>query len=306
MTSAVEPGSASVHATSASGNLWREVAIVALYELKGLTLGLRSILFLVIYGGVAGACGAFYLWAAGQIEAKLIEANPALATLDRKAMINEFAQSEEFREQLGPAITWLGGETLLDAVLRGEMPWVVLFVLLLSTFVLPPLVLIVGYDRISEDLSSKYCRFVLQRVRRGTYLLGKILGQWVTVLGAVVLVHLVLIAIGAAVSVGFETEPVLAAMPKLWVGMALFLLAYCAFVALFSSLFTPPFAALALGGISLMALWFLSTFTPLRSVWMGTWDMGLWVLDPAAAGVYLAHVVALGAIAWVVLARRDV
>lgn len=306
MSSAVEPSSASVHATTQGSNLWREVAIVAFYELKGLALGLRSILFLVIYGGVAAACGAFYLWAAGQIEAKLIEANPALASLDRKAMITQFAESDEFREQLGPAITWLGGETLLQAVLRGEMPWVVLFVLLLSTFVLPPLVLIVGYDRISEDLSSKYCRFVLQRVRRGSYLAGKILGQWATVFAAVLVVHLVLIAVGAAVSPGFETEQVLAAMPKLWVGMALFLLAYVSFVALFSSLLTPPFAALALGGIALMALWFLSTFTPLRSVWMGTWDMGLWVLDPAAAGVYLAHVLGLGAISWAVLSRRDV
>jgi ABC-type transport system involved in multi-copper enzyme maturation permease subunit len=288
-----------------AGSVARELWIIAEQELRSLLFGVRSLLLLVLYGGTAAASGGFYLWVARQIEQKMVEQNPALASLDRQAMFAEMLKSEEFRQNMSPVLTRMGGTELLDALASGQMPFVVLVVLLTSTFVLPVLVLIVGYDRVSDDLATKYSRFVLQRVRRGTYLAGKILGHWGVVMIAVIVAHLSLLAAGAALAEGFETGKIARLLPTIWAGMALFLLCYVAFSALFSSLVTPPFAALALGAISLMALWFLS-LNLLNGVWMGTWDMGLWVLSPPALLVFLAHALLLGSGAFAVLRWRDV
>lgn len=307
MSSAVEPSADSAPAAPSerAASLWREIATVTLFELKALFLSIRSILLVTIYGTVAGAVGAFYLWAAGQIEEKIISANPILGSLDRKAMFSEMAKNEEFRQQVEP-LKRLVGQRLFDAVMSGELPLVVPVVLLLSTFVLPGLVLLIGHDRISDDLTSKYCRFILQRVHRGTYLLGKILGSFTVVFGGLLVTHLILFALAAAFSAKLDVEQVLAAMPAVWLGMALFVLAYTTFTTLISSLFTPPFLALALGGIILVVLWLLSVVTPFHDVWMGTWDMQLWVLDPLAIGVYAGYALLFGAASYFVLRTRDV
>lgn len=285
--------------------LLRELLVLVTYELRALIFGLRSILFLVIYGGFGAAVGGGFSWMVRELEKQAVAKNPALAALDRQAMMAQMLRSDELREQLGPAIERFGGEALLEALARGDLPWVVLVVLLSSTFLLPGLILLVGYDRISEDLSTKFCRFVLQRVRRGTYLTGKLLGHWLVSLLAVIAVHLGLVALGATLVPDFDAGRVMAAMPSIWLGMACFTLAYSAYTMLLSTLFVPPFAALALGAIGLVVMWFLS-LGPLNGVWMGTWDMGLWVLQPTALLVFLAHALLLFGAAHLVLSRRDV
>jgi hypothetical protein len=288
------------------GDPWREAAVVLAYELRAILLGIRSFFVVFTYGVPAGLAGAFYLWATKQVEQQMVSDNPALATLDRKALFAEMMKSEQFRQQVEPALKWFGAERLFEAALRGDVPWVLIVVLVSSTFVLPGLSLLIGYDRISEDLNTKQSRFILQRVRRGSWLAGKVLGLWISMAVLVFVTHAILIAIGAISSPAFDLQAVLVALPQLWGAMGLLLLAYSAFSILFSTLFTPPFAALAVGGIALSGLWFLSIVTPLRTVWMGTWDMALWGLDPAALGVYFAHAVLFTGMAWGVLRLRDV
>lgn len=282
-----------------------ELRVVAEYEIKALLFGVRSILLLVVYGGTAAAFGGFYLWASKRLEQKLIEQNPALAGIDKEQMIAELVKSEQFQTQIGPMLERMGGTQLLDAVAQGEMPGVLLVVLLLSTFVLPGLVLLVGYDRISDDLSTKYARFVLQRVRRKSYLIGKWLGHWAVVMLAVIAAHLLLVVLGWAAVDDFEAKAALLALPRVWIGMAVLLLAYTAFSAVFSSSIAQPFLALAIGAMALMGLWFLS-LGPLHGIWMGTWDMGLWVLDSNALAVFLGHAVLFAGGAFACLRWRDV
>ena len=57
-------------------------------------------------------------------------------------------------------------------MVKGDLPPLVLGVLFFSTFAIPWLILLVGYNRISEDVATKYTRYVLQRVHRGAYLAG--------------------------------------------------------------------------------------------------------------------------------------
>jgi ABC-type transport system involved in multi-copper enzyme maturation permease subunit len=131
----------------------------------------------------------------------------------------------------------------------------VLGVLYFSTFAIPWLILLVGYNRISEDVQTKYTRFLLQRVHRGAYLAGKIAGHWVASLLAIIVVHSLLLAYAAATD-RFDVAAVLKVMPRVWLSMALFVLAYSTFTCMVSSVLQPPFLVLLIGTMLLFTLKF--------------------------------------------------
>ena len=294
-------------AASDAPPMLREIVTVAGQELRSLLLGIRSILVVVLYGGWVAAVGAMYLFATAQLEQKLIAEQPALATLDRSALLREALKSERFDKEFAPQLEQFGGRRLVEAVSDGSMPFLLLVILVLSSFALPGLALITGYDRLSDDLHTRYARFVLQRVRRESWVLGRIVGQWVGLWALVVITHVLLVLVATVAADGFEAGPVWRALPAIWLGMALFLLAYVAFVALFSALLTPPFAALAVGGMALMGLWLLKVIVPVvGQVWMGAWDLRLWLLDPWALVVFAVHALLLMGGAVAVLRARDV
>lgn len=294
-------------AASDSPPILREIITVAGQEILSLLFGLRSIVVVVLYGGLVAAVGTMFLLATAQLEQKLIAQQPALAALDRSALLREGLKSDLFDKEVAPVLEQFGGRRLVEAVSDGRMPFLLLVILALSSFALPGLALITGYDRLSDDLHTRYARFVLQRVRRESWVLGRIAGQSAGLWGLVVITHVLLVLLATAAADGFEAGPVWRALPAIWLGMALFLLAYVAFVALFSALLTPPFAVLAVGGMALMGLWMLKVAVPVvGQVWMGAWDIRLWLLDPLALVVFAVHALVLMAGAVAVLRARDV
>ena len=287
--------------------LIKEVLTVAAIELRSLAVGVRAVLSFVLYGGFALIVSAGYLAFAEKIEEQVVAANPTLANLDKKLLLEEMLKSDTFQQKAMPLLEQLGGSSFASAVAGNEVPWIVIALMLFSSLAIPGLVLVVTYDRISEDLSTKYARFVLQRVHRGSYLLGKILGQWATLLVSVMLVHLVLLGLGVVLGKKVDAGAVLAVLPKVWAAMALFILAYTAFTAVISSLVTPPFGALAAGGMGLMGLFVLKHAIPFfGELWMGSWDTRLWFLEPTAILVYVGHAVVLGGIAFAIVRWRAV
>lgn len=294
-------------AADSTSSLGREIATVAGQEFLGLLRGIRALLVVVMYGGLVLAIGSMYLFATGEIEKKLMAENPALAAVSRAEMLEKLVESDSFKNDIAPKLEQYGGARLIEAVKSGKMPILLLVILVLSSFALPGLALIAGYDRLSEDLHSRYARFVLQRVRRESWVLGKIFGQWAGLLALVILTHVLLVVVATIGSDRFEAGPVWAALPFVWMGMALFLLAYVSFVALFSALLTPPFAVLAVGGMALMGLWLLKVIVPaFGMVWMGAWDLRLWLLDPLSIVVFVAHAAVLAGGAIAVIRARDV
>ncbi len=294
-------------AADSRSSLGREIATVAGLEFSGLLRGLRALLVVVMYGGLVLAIGSSYLFVTHEIEKKLLADQPALAQVGRAELLDKFVESEDFKSEWAPRLEQYGGVRLIEAIKSGQMPILLLVVLVLSSFALPGLALIAGYDRLSEDLHTRYARFVLQRVRRESWVLGRILGQWAGLLALVIVTHVLLMVVATVASDYFEPGPVWAALPFVWVGMALFLLAYVSFVALFSALLTPPFAVLAVGGMALMGLWLLKVIVPVFGmVWMGAWDLRLWLLDPVAIGVFVAHAALLAGGAIAVSRARDV
>jgi hypothetical protein len=276
-------------------SVFREAETVALYEIRAMVLSVRAALLVVIYGIAAGAAAALYLWIDKTSGGKLTEI--ATKATDMSAAERQMVISQIEDKGISPA--------MLEAFLDGHIPLLAITILAFSTFVIPGLILLVGYGGIGDDVHTRFARYVLQRVRRGSYLAGKIVAHFVVAYAAVLVVHVLLLVYATTLD-AFELETMLRALPAIWAGMALFTLGYVAYTAVFSALVRPPFAALALGGMALAILWVLSKFRPFEYVWMGARDIELWALSPVAVGIYVAHAIVFIAIAWLGLQRRDV
>ncbi len=269
-------------------------------EAKEMVLSVRALFFILVYLVVAGGVG----WGTLKLNEKL---DGQLSDLSTK--VTELSAAE--RAGIIEQVTSSGmPEAVTDAFLSGNLPILLLIILFSSTFVVPGLILLVGFNRISGDIGSRFTRYVLQRVHRESYLLGKIVGHWLVSFVAVLVVHAILVAAGSYYEV-FDHERIVEAMPRIWVGMALFTLAYVTYTQLFSTLFAQPFLSLMFGIMGIFAIKAL-TFTlsffyaPLGQVWLGDWDIRLWALDPTAIAVFAAYSLGFTALSFVVLRRRDV
>lgn len=265
-------------------------------EAREMVLSLRAVFLVVVYAVITGGIGRGLVFLDEKLDGRLsaiVELPPGA----RARIIGELAERAEV------------GRPLAEAVLSGDLPPLVFGVLYFSTFVLPALVLLVGYNRISEDVTRRFTRYILQRVHRGSYLAGKVFGHWLVSFLAVVVVHVGLL--GYATSAGLVDAPsTWAAMPRVWLGMALLLFAYVSFNAVFSSMLNPPIAALLVGLVALCGLWgfpgFLGLFyAPLSRMWLGSWDTRLWALDPYAIAVYLGYSALFVAVAYAIFRGRD-
>jgi hypothetical protein len=276
----------------------REALYLAREEAAAMVVSIRALFLVVTYSVIAGAIGTALLFAYEklnqQAEGKLGEG------------IEAIKKSPELVNKL---IEYGFDPPLARAMVEGDLPWLVLGVLYFSTFAIPWLILLVGYNRISEDVQTKYTRFLLQRVHRGAYLAGKIAGHWVASLLAIIVVHSLLLAYAAATD-RFDVAAVLKVMPRVWLSMALFVLAYSTFTCMVSSVLQPPFLVLLIGTMLLFTLkfgtWVGSFFyAKIGQAWIGTWDVALWDFDPRAVAVYSGYSLVFIGVAYLILRRRD-
>jgi hypothetical protein len=275
-------------------SVFKEALIVARYELISMVLSVRAVMFVVLYGMASGIVGRLYLWADEQIgiTASYEKGMSALTDADRQAMIQKAVDSGFPR-------------AVAEAMLEGNLPPLVFAVLFFSTFVIPALIVLTGYTAIADDLNTRFARYVLQRVRRGSFLAGKIAAHFLVSFAAVLVVHLILLVAAQAID-NFDNEKTMQALPRIWLAMAVFTLAYSAFTATFSTLLRPPFLAFAISLMALVFLWVLSKFSPFDRVWMGALDLDLWALSPQAFAIYGAHILVFSGLAWLAMNKRDV
>lgn len=264
---------------------------MARYELVSMVLSVRAALFVVVYAISAGGVGRLFLF----LDEK---SNGALTKGAADAVANREVAIKALEEQKIPT-------AVFDAILSANLPAVLLFVLFFSTFVIPGLVLLIGYGAIGEDLHTRYARYLLQRVRRGSFLAGKIAAHFAVSFLGIVVAQLLLLAAAQTLD-NFDNELIIEALPRVWLAMAIFTLGYVAFTSVLSALIKPPFAAFALGLMVLAVLWVVSKIPPIDRVWMGAVDIELWALTPYAISIYMAHAVVFLGIAWFGLQRRDV
>lgn len=290
----------------------RGALIVARAELAAMILSFRSIFLVVLYGGVLA--GTFKLVlsifrAARDQITKELGASSGL--MDPRSLLDAFIQSDKFQtwvdtEVLGMARAAGGeAETLVLAMRAGELPWPAALGLVVTALTLPPLLLLISYDRISTDLGTRYVRFLFQRVHRSAYLVGKIAGQWGVAVAVMLAANLALLGLGAQVA-ELELGALLARLPAVWLGMSLVLLAYLAFFTVFSCAFTRPFFVLLVAGFAHFLAGMFGLFSSFGAVWMGRFDVRVALLQGPAVGLLLAHVVVFVGLAVFTLQRRDV
>jgi hypothetical protein len=284
----------------------KEVGLVVTHEFKQVFLSLRSVLFFVIYGGMSFLVGSAHGKIVGFFDKKVAEklGNISPEDLENSGMSATKAFTELF-DQSPELIDVFGGQHAADGLMDGSLPVVVFVLMLLSMWFLPVLIIIIGFDRISEDLNGKFSRFIFLRLRRGTYLCGKIIAQWLCALLIIGIVHVLLLGLASTHEV-FDVSQILRAAPKFWLGMTVYLMAYIAFAAVFSSTFTPPFAALALSLIAIMGMGIFSLFDEVQAFWIGDLALPLWAGAPMAYAVYLGHIALWGGLAFARLRTREI
>lgn len=273
-----------------------ETFAVARAEILDMVKSIRFAFLIVSYGFCAGLVGFLLLWINDKLDGKLLMGAAGFTVEQRTAIVEGAAQQ--------------GMSTyLVEAILNGDLPPMVFGVLVGSTFAIPLLMLLIGFNRISEDISTRYTRYLLQRVHRGSYLAGKLIGHWIVSFTALVIVHIALLAY-AKVNDLYDMDSTLAAMPRIWLALAILVFGYSAYTTLVSATLNPPIVVLLLGVIGLMMIRVAQmvlgiVYEPLGKFWMGSWDVELYALDPAAVGIYLAYALVFIALAHLVLRRRD-
>ena len=275
-----------------------EALAVAREEIVAILLGVRALVFVVVYGGLLFGLGAVH-------DRLIADKIPGYSAADVQGTIAKNRLAIELAIEQSPDLEkLLGGPTVTAALLDGSMPIVLFVVLLMSAWALPGLIVLLGYDRIAEDLGSRYARFVLQRVRRGSFLAGKLIGHVGALLAVTIVIHALMLAV-AAISGAIPLGPILAAVPKVWCAAAIVFVGYAAFTSAASSWIAPPFAALLVSMAALVVFWVLS-FGELGRFWMGSQLVRIWVLDPIAVAVVLGNAAVFIALAYLRLRLRDV
>ena len=276
----------------------RFAEILTVTYIEGLELaGSVRLLFMVgLYGGMGLLLG--YLWM--RLDA---ETDGVLTDLSRQLAGTEPAASDigVFAEQLA---AWLA-----DFGYDRKVPLLATGILQTSLWLLPLLLLFVGYDRVADDRHSRYTRYVLQRVHRESYLIGKILGHALVSLLVVLGAQAIWLALGwyyDLISVAFVFDYV----PVLWTAFVVYVLAYSAYTMLMSTAFERPILALLIGMLLMAAipigLAVASRGAPeVTQVWLSAWSTRLLQLDLTAFMVFGAYGVGFGLLAITILRRVD-
>lgn len=137
-----------------------------------------------------------------------------------------------------------------------EAPEVLLAVLMLTIWLTPMMIALLGFDAVSADLQHKTVRYWTLRTRRASYFIGK----WAGIFGTVSLITLTMHAIIWGVCIARGEAPAATAFGwglRFWLVTLPISAAWCGLAALVSSLFRAPVLALLVTLATFFALWVL-------------------------------------------------
>jgi len=182
-------------------------------------------------------------------------------------------------------------------------------------YVLPVLVLLIGFDQLSGEIQHRSIRYLAGRSRRGSIVVGKAIGVW-AVIAVMVLVLDVTVWIVMLIRGGYAAGNVLSWGLRFWAYAVADAAAYVGLTAVVSSLVRTPIVALFAGGAILIALWMMSGILGFfdathNATWAfaGNYDKLLNSPEPARIMGGIVALIAWGAM-WVMAAveitrRRD-
>lgn len=165
----------------------RQTFVVARHELADSFRSRRVIVFLVLYiAGAMLACNLF-ITLIHRLERQISSAMSLPESRTPGAVVDTVWKSKTFQEMV---VSMAGDRKIAQEFFN--VPVIALFYGWLAFVFTPPLVMLSASGRISEEVSTGSARFVLTRTSRGSWCLGKFLGQALEAL-----VPLLISAVGA-------------------------------------------------------------------------------------------------------------
>lgn len=216
----------------------REIWFVALRELRKSFRSAKGVVLLVLT--LLGGTGAALL---------LVK----LQQLKRERLAG--ANTEMLRELREEAATQVFGDPQTGKALA-DAPEVLLMVLLLTIWLTPMAITLLGFDSVSSDLQHRSVRYWTLRSRRSSFYIGKWVGLWATISTMTLAMH----ALVWILCVARGEAPAAAALGwgvRFWLVTLPISAAWCALATFLSSLFRAPMLALLVTLASFFALWLL-------------------------------------------------
>lgn len=231
-----------------------------------------------------------------------------------RAMNDVNLPPEEMHQLQEIALTKKYGDPAMGKYLASAPP-VLLGMLVLTVWLAPLLVAIMGFDGISADLQQKTVRYWTVRSRRASYFAGKFFGLWTVVASVTLMMHVLIWIVAVArggstaadtISWGVRFFLVTVPISAAWTGTAL----------LVSSQFRTPIVALLVTFATFFALWIVDgigevgEIKPLTYIYPNTYDA--WLLSPHPERAAVGALVCLGMAALttaagaMIFAQRDV
>jgi len=216
----------------------REVSIVVARELRKSFRSVKGILlfaFTVLGGGLLA-----YLLAQSD-------------DVRQKRFAEHSVSAENVLTAKTEALTWWFSDGQTGAHV-GHAPLLLVVLFSVSLWMVPAVVLVLGFDNVSGDLQHRTVRYWSLRTRRASYIAGKFFGLWATcaivALAMHALIWVVVIArgeaaVGETISWGF----------RFWLASLPILSVWCGVSVLVSSFFRIPILALLLTGGVFFVWW---------------------------------------------------
>ena len=238
----------------------------------------------------------------------------ALLLMKLRALDEGKISAEQMKEMQEAALTKKYGDEAMGHYLA-DAPPVLLGMLLLTVWLVPLLIAIIGFDSISGELQHRSVRYWAVRSRRGSYYAAKVLGLFVVVSSITLLMHA--LVWGVTISRGgAEAANVLTWGFRFWIVTLPIIAAWSGLAQLVASQFRTPIIAFLVTCASFFVLWIMDAVGEVGEIkWLtrlypNSYDA--WLLSPkldhAAYGVAACATFALAstAIGAFLFARRDV
>jgi len=219
----------------------REISLITVRELRKSFRSVKGIL-LLIFTVVGGGLLAYLLAQSDdvrkrQFDVKGISAD-AVLTAKREGLSWWFTSAETGHHV-------------------GSAPLLLMFLFAVSLWLVPAVVLILGFDTVSGDMQHRTLRYWTIRARRPSYVAGKFLGLWATcslvALAMHMLIWIIVVARGEA-----TLAETLSWGIRFWLASLPILSVWCGLSVLVSSFFRVPILALLLTGGAFFLWWLLN------------------------------------------------
>ena len=139
----------------------------------------------------------------------------------------------------------------------GKAPFLLMVLFAVSLWLVPAVVLILGFDTVSGDLQHRTLRYWSIRTRRASYVTGKFLGLWATCSIVALAMHMLIWVIVIARGEATFAETVSWGV-RFWLASLPILSMWCGLSVLVSSFFRLPILALLLTGGAFFMWWLLN------------------------------------------------